>query len=734
MSAVDCKKILETLTLEEKVGQLVQLGGEFFLEDLKSVETGPSEKIGLSDSFNRYNLGSVINVLDSKEIKEIQKVYLENSRHKIPLLFMADIIHGYQTIFPIPLGQAASFNFELIEKAAEVSARESYYGGQHVTFTPMVDLSRDARWGRISESPGEDPYVNSRFSEAVVRGLQGNEDSIGKEKIAATVKHYVGYGSVESGREYNAVEMSESTLRQFHLPAFKAAVDANVRLVMTAFHTLNGVPATGSKWINNDILRKELGFDGVLISDHSAVKELSYYGYAKDDAEAAKIAMEATVDIDMKTAVYANELVTLVKSEQLDVELLDDAVLRVLELKKDLGLFDNPYRGLSYEADINYEEHLEIALELAEESVVMLKNNNVLPIDKNKKIAIIGPNANNKFLLGMWAITGDASKYETLFEAFQREYGNDRVITSQGANLVDNVKNYGFPEKLAKLISAKDETLAEQDLIEEALRCAQDADVIVLSLGENMLDTGEGGSKVDIELSQKQRELVKTLSTLNKPMVAVINSGRPNVLSELEQDFDAILYAWYGGHKMSEALVNIISGKTNPSGKLPVSLPRHVGQLPLYYNNYSSARPSLKGEKKRFTSRYIDVDNDPLYSFGYGLSYTQFEYSNLKISPKDKSWDITYEVTNTGDREGYEVSQLYIHVPVSKIVRPVLELKGIQKTLIKPGEVFKGSFELTLDDINFYDNANSKIETQGSVEVFVGSSSNELNLESVIEL
>ncbi|MDP1509851.1 beta-glucosidase BglX [Paenibacillus sp. CMAA1739] len=727
---------LNTLSIEEKIGQLIQLTGDFFEGDMDTVVTGPVKKLGLNTDYNIYNTGSILNITNPEKIIRLQTDYLEKSAHKIPLLFMADIIYGYRTIFPIPIAQACSWNYEGIENAASIAARECYEEGIHVTFSPMVDLVRDPRWGRVMESPGEDPLLAMKYAQSVVLGIQGSNlegGAVPAHKIAACVKHFAAYGAPVAGREYNAVDLSEHALREYYLPGYQAAIEAGAKLVMTAFNTLNGIPATGNEWLNRNVLRQEMNFDGVLISDYAAIEELIMHGYAEDEASAARLALLAGVDVDMKTAVYANQLKNVISGNDYMLELLNEAVYRILKLKNDLGLFEDPFRGLQEivkrsTSSILSDDHKQAALSLAEESVVLLKNeNNVLPLSKEMKVALIGPYAEENSTLGMWAIKGEETDTINLKTGLLQLVDPDNLSVCRGSYLlpVDARKTFDkYADKLAV------ETSSEEDLLQEAIRNANEAEVIVLALGESIYQSGEGGSRTNPTLPEPQLRLLHELSLLGKRIVLIVYSGRPLILTDVAEKVDAIVQAWYPGTMGGEALANILYGEVNPSGKLAMTFPRSVGQIPVYYNELNTGRPNLKENGSyRFASRYIDEVNEPLYPFGSGLSYTSFEYSLLTVSQKEmktnESVDIRISVSNTGTYDGKETIQLYIRDKFASVARPVKELKDFKKVFLHSGETTIVDFSIDEDMLKFYGREMEYKSEPGEFEVYIGSSSQE---------
>ncbi len=728
------RKKVDQLTIQEKIGQLIQLTGNFFDTHNDSVVTGPQKKIGLSRSYQINNTGSILNTVDKQQIREMQRTHLLKSTHKIPLLFMADIIYGFKTIFPIPLAQTCSWNFPLIEESATVLAKECYEAGIHVTFAPMVDLVRDPRWGRVMEAPGEDTLLGECYAESMVNGIQGNGDAqhIPKGKLAACIKHFAAYGAAVAGREYNSVDMSESMLRNFFLPSYAKGIEAGAKLVMTAFNTLNGIPCTGNKWLNRDMLRDTLHFDGVLISDYAAIDELITHGYAENQTSAAKQALLAGVDIDMKTAVYANKLEKLVKQNQDLHALLDEAVLRVLMLKNDLGLFDDPYRGIQTEEDITNtilsKEHKETALKLAEESIVLLKNNNhTLPLSRNQKVALIGPYAEEKATLGFWAITGDEADTITLKDGLHALLDTSCLSVARGAYLLDKHTENLYDKYNDKLpVESED----EETLLEEAIAIAKTSDIIVLAVGENTYQSGEGGSRTNPVLPATQLRLINALSTLAKPIVLVVYGGRPLILTEVEEKVSAILYAWFPGTMNGLAVANLLTGKANPSAKLSMTFPRSVGQIPIYYNELRTGRPQLDEENThRFASRYIDQSNLPLYPFGFGKSYTHFQYSDFRLNQeemtKNEQIKVTLTVKNTGSYSGKEIVQLYICDKVASITRPVKLLKAFKKIDLKVGESQRIEFEIDNNMLKFYHPDGSFDSEHGDFDIFIGKDSAE---------
>lgn len=724
MQEFQLKELLNSLTLKEKIGQLIQLDGSFFGTEAMTV--GPREKLGISEEVVQ-NIGSVLNVLGAEKVISIQRDYLEKSRHKIPLLFMGDIVYGYRTILPIPLGLGATWNPDLIKKGYQNIATEASKAGAHVTFAPMVDLARDPRWGRSLETTGEDSYLNSVFAKSMVEGFQGN---FGNGTVASCVKHFAAYGAAEGGRDYNTVDMSERRLREDYLPAYKAALDAGAKMVMTSFNTVDGIPATGNKWLMDDLLRKEWGFDGVIITDYAAIQELIAHGVARDDREASKLAIEATVDIDMKTPCYANQLAPLIEEGSISERLIDEAVWRVLTLKNDLGLFENPYRGADLDEENYFAtiEHRELARKVASESLVLLKNkNSILPLKyTSQKIALIGPYADSKSLTGLWAIHARAEDTVSLKTAFE-EFQDYKITYAQGSDYLEDYSELG---DFGRMFSGGKVNTPEeiQSKLEEAKKVAEQSDIIILALGEHTLQSGEAGSRTNLTLPDIQLRLLNELSQLGKPIVLILFNGRPLVLTEIESKVDAIIEAWFPGTEGGHALVDVLTGVINPSGKLSMSFPYCVGQIPVYYNYYSTGRPlKTSTHSARFMSRYLDSPNNPLYSFGYGLSYTKFDYeclslSQSKLSSSEKLY-ISVKVTNLGNLAGFETVQLYIRDMVGSVVRPVKELKAFKKVWIEPKETITVTFELSEEQLRFYTADMTFKSEKGEFEIFVGGDS-----------
>ena len=657
----------------------------------------------------------------------MQEEHLKNNRLNIPLLFMADIINGYKTIFPIPLAQGCTFDPDLVRQLAEAAAREGAAAGVHVTFSPMADLVRDPRWGRVMESTGEDPYLNGIMAEQMVKGYQGN-DLKEEGRLAACVKHFAGYGAPLGGREYNQVELSERTLLEDYLPAYEKAVRAGARLVMSSFNTLERVPSTGNRKLMREILRGKMGFQGVLISDYAAVKELIAHGLAEDEAEAARLALEAGVDIDMMSRCYSDFLCGQIERGEVAQELLDEAVLRVLELKNDLGLFENPFKDGSPEKEkelLLCEKHRSLAQKAAEESFVLLKNEeNMLPLSKEETTAFIGPFGEEKGLLGAWALFADREDTVTVKEGVERLCPGQ--IWAKGCEILEPGQKW-----LRGYIPIAEETWkqteeAAEEKLKEAVEAAEKADRVVLLLGEQELESGESGSCGHIGLPPSQMKLLKAVVQVNPNLVLVVFSGRPLILTEACAYAKAVLFAWMPGTQGGPAVANVLYGCSNPSGKLTETFPYHMGQIPVYYSDFATGRPQMPG--------YIDIPKEPLYPFGYGLSYTEYAYSPVKLDQKvlDSQTDVIHasvRVKNTGSMEGREAVQLYIQDVKGSVSRPVRQLKGFQKISLAPGEEKEVRFEIREEMLRFWTIDMEYRSEPGRFRVWIGTDSRTENGE-----
>ena len=718
MEKAKLQELLSRMTLREKLGQLTQLAPFLLGMDPDVDITGPLSEYNVDPEW-LSEIGSTLNGFGADNLIAMQKKHMERSRLGIPLIFMADIVHGYKTIFPIPLAVGSSFNPDLYEKACAVAAREGAAAGIHLTFAPMTDLVRDPRWGRVMESTGEDHYLNSEMTKAAVRGYQG-DDFKEKGRLAACVKHFAAYGAPWGGRDYNTVDISEGMLREFYLPAYKAALDVGVAMVMTSFNTVNRIPASANKWLMRDILRKEWGFDGVVISDFAAVDETISHGVSADSAEAARKCLEAGVDIEMMSTHYMHNAEELIRSGKLDEALVDEAVLRILELKNALGLFENPYKDASAEDEkalIQCQAHLQAAYDVAVECPVLLKNQGSLPLQaletklgRPLTLGLAGPFAALGNLSGGWAIAkADADESLSLAGALQAAMPQAVVKTAAAApmgSLQDGIEDM------------------EYDPAE--LQVLADCDVLIAAVGEPAADTGESASKTVLRLSANQEQLIRDLSKLGKPVVLVVFSGRPLELLPVLDQADAVLQAWFLGEASGKALADLLTGIANPSGRLSMSFPVNVGQVPVHYNAYRTGRPA-NGRKIRFVSRYLDCENEALFPFGYGLSYSRFEYRDLTVEPVtgdgDAAAKVRILVKNVSDTAGKETVQLYIRDLVAQVARPVMELRGFRKIALETGEEQAVEFTLTRQMLGYYGPDNSFLFEPGEFQIMVGPNS-----------
>jgi beta-glucosidase len=700
--------VLQLMTLEEKIGQLNQITG---LGEL----TGPLQEANSSqDLVKEGKVGSMLNVTGSRYTREMQRIAVEESRLGIPLVFGYDVIHGYRTIFPVPLGEASSWDLEAIQKAARVAATEAASAGQHWTFAPMVDIARDPRWGRIMEGSGEDPYLGSRIAEARVKGFQGdNLEAI--NTVAACIKHYAAYGAAIGGRDYNTVDMSDVMLHQVYLPPYKAAVDAGAATLMSSFNDFNGVPASGNKYLLHDILRSDWNFKGMVVSDWASISEMITHGFVADKYHAGYESFTAGVDMDMQGNVYITQMKKLIEDGKISEKQLNDAVKRVLQLKFKLGLFDDPYKYCDEQrekAELLSASNREAARDVARKSMVLLKNKSeVLPLNGNiKSIALIGPLADDKDnLIGTWSAHGVGSESVSLFDGLKEALPGVTINYIKGCEIIDDDAS-GIPA---------------------AVNTADRSDLIILAVGESAMMTGEALSRAHIDLPGVQTELFEALKKTGKKIVVVLFNGRPLAIPEIAENADAVLEAWWPGTEGGHAIADILTGKYNPSGKLPVTFPYTTGQIPIYYNHKNTGRPGVT--TVRYTSKYIDAPIKPLYPFGYGLSYSSFEYSAISLNKDtitgDEALEITVEVTNTGKVTGTETVQLYIRDLVASITQPVKELKGFTRVTLEPGAKETVSFKLNKNDLKFYKDGNW-INEPGEFNVFVGTNSDQVKNET----
>jgi len=711
--------LLKKMTIEEKVGQLNQYTGDN--QATGPITINPNKQAEIKQGL----IGSMLNVIGTKYTRQYQELAMQ-SRLKIPLLFGQDVIHGYKTTFPLPLAEAASWDLAAIELGARVAATEAAASGIHWTFAPMVDIGRDPRWGRVMEGAGEDTYLGSKIAYARVKGFQGNK--LGElNSVMACVKHFAAYGAGVGGRDYNAVDMSERMLLETYLPPFKAALDAGAATFMNSFNDINGIPATGNAHLQRDILKGKWNFQGFVVSDWGSIGEMVAHGYSKDLKEAAYSAITAGSDMDMESNAYRGNLAQLVKEGRVSIDLVDDAVRRILRKKFELGLFDDPYKysdGKREEKALNNPEHRKAAREMAEKSIVLLKNENqTLPISKSvKTIAFIGPMVKEyKANMGFWAVELPEVKY-------------DQWVVSQWDGLQNKVG------KNTKLLYAKgcDVTGDNKDGFAEAVETAKQADVVILSIGERHDMSGEAKSRSDIHLPGVQEDLVKAVMATGKPVVVLINAGRPLVFNYTADNVPAILYTWWLGTEAGNAIANVLFGDYNPSGKLPMTFPREVGQVPIYYNHFSTGRPAKDENATNYVSAYIDLKNSPKFPFGYGLSYTTFDYSGLKLSStkikNNETIKVSFQLKNTGKVAGEEVAQLYLKDKFGSVVRPVLELRDFQKVKLNAGESKTIEFTIDKEKLSFYNNKLEWGTEPGDFEVMIGTSSADIKLKYDFEL
>jgi beta-glucosidase len=709
--------LIAKMTVQEKIGQLVQ-----YTADMS--QTGASLRDSFREDVAAAAAGSIFNAYTPGFTLGLQNLVREKTRLKIPLLFGFDVIHGHRTIFPIPLGEAASWDLERMRLSAEFAAKEARADGVHWTFAPMVDIARDPRWGRVSEGAGEDPYLGSQIAAARVKGFE--------KYILSTVKHFAAYGAPEGGRDYNAVDLSDRALREVYLPPYLAALRAGSGSVMTSFNDLNGVPATASRWLLTDLLRGEWKFKGFIVTDYTSINELVPHGVAADEKEAARLAFNAGVDMDMQGGVFAKHLPALLKEGKVREADLNRAVRRVLEAKYKLGLFKDAARGLSPDPVAPVPGIREHALDIAKRSIVLLKNKNgVLPLKKSGTIALIGPFVDNqRDLIGNWSAAGDYKQAVTLSQGVSEIGGAKvKIVKAWGANITDD-------PKLIEALNAnggelKTDSRKLEDLIDEAKSAAKKADAVVLALGESQGMSGEAASRVELRLSPGQRTLLKAVASLKKPVILLLSHGRPLVLTEDVDYADAVVATWFLGTESGRAIASVLFGDYNPSGKLTMTFPRHEGQIPIYYSVRNTGRPF--DAKNKYTTKYLDSVNEPLYPFGWGLSYTAFTYSEPKAKKTAGGPSVSVEVTvtNSGTVAGEETVQLYVRDVVASVARPVKELCGFQKVLLQPGESKTLTFKLGPDDFKFYDARMKWIFESGEFKIMAGGNSEELKSVSI---
>ena len=723
--------LMGKMTLEEKIGQLnlVTPGG--------GILTGAVVSQGVEENIRKGLVGGLFGIYGPEKVRKAQDLAVKNSRLHIPLIFGLDVIHGHKTIFPIPLGLSASWDLGLIEKSARIAATEASADGLNWAFSPMVDIARDPRWGRISEGNGEDPYLGSQIAKAMVKGYQGN-DLFKDNTIMACVKHFALYGAAEAGRDYNTVDMSRIKMYEYYLPPYKAAVDAGVGSVMSSFNEIDGIPATGNKWLLTDLLRKQWGFKGFVVSDYTSLNEMINHGVGDLKAVSAQ-ALKAGLDMDM---VGEGFLTTLKESLQKGIvtqQQIDDACRRILEAKYKLGLFDDPYRYINEARpakDILSADNRKAAREIAAHSAVLLKNNNqVLPLQKTGTIAVVGPLADSRRnMLGTWVVAGDWQQSVTVLEGIKNAAGSQvNILFAKGANLSDDTV---FAKRVNVFGTEIDfDKRSPKELLDEAVAAAAKADIVVAALGEAADMTGESSSRSDISIPESQENLLKALVNTGKPVVLVLFNGRPLVLNWENEHAAAILDVWFSGTEAGNAIADLLFGQYNPSGKITASFPRNVGQIPIYYNHKNTGRPYNGEAAAKFKSNYLDVPNDPLFPFGYGLSYTSFQYSTVALSKNKLKGNETLiasvTVRNTGKYAGEETVQLYITDPVASVTRAVEDLKGFQKIFLQPGESKEVSFAITTEQLSFYNSNLQHVWEPGEFIIRIGTNSASLQSATV---
>lgn len=732
--------ILNLMTIDEKIGQLnLPVSGD--------ITTGQAQSSNIAKKIEEGKVGGLFNIKSVEKIYEVQKIAIEKSRLKIPLLFGMDVVHGYQTTFPIPLGLSSSWDLELIKQTAQMAAKEATADGINWTFAPMVDISRDPRWGRVSEGSGEDPFLGSEIAKAMVQGFQGN-DLTKNNTMLACVKHFALYGAPEAGRDYNTVDMSRIRMYNEYLPPYKAAIDAGVGSVMASFNEIDGVPATGNKWLLTDLLRDNWGFNGFVVTDYTGLYELIPHGMG-DKYQVAELALKAGVDMDMAgdspaiPAAFVKTLKQSLEDGKISMSDLDTAVRRMLTAKYRLGLFNDPYKYCDLnrsKTEVFTPENRMFARKVASESMVLLKNeNNLLPLKKSGTIALIGPLANTAVnMAGTWSVATKQNLSIPLLEGLKSVAGDKtKVLNAKGSNVDYDLEYEKRITMFGKAIPRDGRT--DKQLLDEALFIASKSDVIIAALGETAERSGECSSVTNLQIPQVQKDLLNALLKTGKPVVLVLFTGRPLAITEENEHVPAILNVWFPGSEAGLAISDVLFGDVNPSGKLTATFPRNVGQVPIFYNHKNTGRPlgNNDGTFEKFKSNYIDVRNEPLYPFGYGLSYTEFSYSNLKLSSNqlntNGSIEVSVDVTNSGNYDGKEIVQLYIRDLVGSLTRPVKELKGFQKIEIKKGDTKTVTFKLTVEDLKFYNSNLDFVAESGEFEVFVGTNS-DASLKYTFEL
>lgn len=717
--------LMGKMTLQEKIGQLnLPVSGE--------IVTGQAKSSDVAGKIRKGQVGGLFNVKGVENIREVQKIAVEQSRLKIPLLFGMDVIHGYETVFPIPLALSCSWDMEAIRESARIAAKESSADGICWTFSPMVDICRDPRWGRMAEGGGEDPYLGSEISAAMVKGYQG-DDLTDKNTIMACVKHFALYGAPEAGRDYNTVDMSHLSMFNNYFPPYKAAIDAGVGSVMTSFNVVDGIPATGNKWLMTDVLRDRWGFDGFVVTDYTAISEMIAHGMG-DLQQVSAMSLSAGTDMDMVADGFLTTLEKSLKEGKVTMAEIDKACRRILEAKYKLGLFDDPYKycdASRVKKDIFTAENRAVARKIATETFVLLKNeNNLLPLQRKGKIALVGPLANTKANMpGTWSVAAASDKYNSLYESMKQSLaGKAEVLYAKGSNLMYDAQREAEATMFGREMR---DPRSAQELLDEAVNIASQADVIVAAVGESSEMSGESSSRTNLEMPDAQRNLLIALKKTGKPIVLVYFAGRSTVMTWEQENFPAILNVWFGGSEAADAICDVVFGDVSPSGKLTTTFPKNIGQIPLYYNHLNTGRPLEAGKWfTKFRSNYLDIDNEPLYPFGYGLSYTTFRYGDLQLSSNsmNENGKITASVTvtNTGNYDADEIVQMYIRDMVGSVARPVKELKGFERIHLKKGESRTVSFDITAEQLKFYNSTLNWACEPGEFEVMVGGNSRDV--------
>jgi beta-glucosidase len=719
--------LMAKMTIEEKIGQLN-------LPNAGDITTGQANSANISKNIRAGQVGGLFNIKGVDKIKAVQQIAVEQSRLKIPLLFGMDVIHGYNTVFPIPLGMSSTWDMVAIKKSARIAAIEASASGINWTFSPMVDISRDPRWGRISEGSGEDPYLGSQVAKAMVQGYQGKLQA--NNEILACVKHYALYGAAEAGRDYNTVDMSHVKMYNEYLPPYKAAVDAGAASIMASFNEVDGIPATGSKWLMTDVLRKQWGFKGFVVTDYTGIPEMIQHGMG-DLKTVSALALNAGIDMDMVGEGFLNTLKQSLIDKKVTIAQINNACRLILEAKYKLGLFTDPYRFCDLgrpEKEVFTPENRQVARKIAAKSFVLLKNStNVLPLKKSGTIALIGPLVDNTAnMYGTWSVSALFDQSVTVLQGFKNALGtNAKILTARGSNFLDDIVLENRYVNIHNKTSYVRDPRSEAELLQEALAIAKKSDVIVTVLGEASEFSGESSSVTTIEIPQTQKNLLKELAKTGKPIVLVLFTGRPLALKWEQENIPAILNVWFPGSEAGDAIADVVFGAVNPSGKLTATFPQNVGQIPLYYAHKNTGRPLEDGKWfEKFRSNYLDVSNDPLYPFGFGLSYTTFSYGDIKLSSTTlkpgQTLTATISVTNTGKVSGEEVVQLYTRDLVGSITRPVKELKGFQKIMLQPGETKNVSFAITETDLKFYNSDLKFVAEPGDFNIFIGTNSRDV--------